>query len=67
MKAQHPEVSTTQQAALGAGGMGETPMKRSATAPALTAYRHIGSLDAAAAVRLPPRPIRALIDLSPAA
>lgn len=49
----HPKESTTFR---GSGGMGDAPMEQSGTEPALDSRRHVGSLDAAAAVRLPQRP-----------
>ena len=43
-------------------GMGQRPMQRSGTDPEFSASRPRGVLDAAAAVRLPPLPIRDLIN-----
>ena len=43
-------------------GMGQRPMERSGTDPEFSAARVLGMLDAAAAVRLPPLPVRALKD-----
>ena len=42
--------------------MGQRPMERSGTDPEFSAARVLGMLDAAAAVRLPPLPVRALKD-----
>ncbi len=47
---EHPDAATS------SGGMGVTPMERSGTDPAFSGRRHVGTLDASAAVRLPPRP-----------
>lgn len=56
-KAQHPEVSIT---CWPSRVMGQRPMQRSGTDPAFSPSRPLGVLDAAAAVRLPLLPIRAL-------
>ena len=55
--AKHPEVSIT---CWPSRGMGQRPMKRSGTDSAFSPSRALGMLDAAAAVRLPLLPIRAL-------
>jgi len=58
-QAKHPEVCDW-PLVKHAGGMGLRPMERSGTDPAFSTTRLLGVFDAAAAVRLPLLPIRAL-------
>ena len=58
-QAKHPEVGDW-PLVKHAAGMGQRPMKRSGTDPAFSTSRALGVFDAAAAVRLPPLPVRGL-------